>query len=290
MSVAANLDQLIHSSLATLALPDVYLRLRETMEDDRATLDDVAKVLSLDPALAARILRIANSALYGLRSQVDTVSRAASVLGMQEIHDLTLAASVSKAIEGLDNDLMDLNTFWYRSVHCGFLAKEIAAGAGLRNSESMFIRGLLHDIGHILLFSLQPEACRKALAASDQGLAARLRVEQAIIGMNALQLVAELAAQWQLPASFIESYTHLMAPEQAPPAMQREIAMLQIAVQISSGVDSDLLINEILQQIPKQAWKLAELPPEVAPAALDASTLEMTEAMYQVLTRQELAA
>lgn len=287
MSAAAKLDELLYDSLESLSLPDVYIRLREVMESDNASMADAAQVLSLDPALAARILRMANSAFYGFRSQVDTISRATSILGMQKIHDLALAASVSQAFDGVTNELMDIDTFWYRSVHCGFLAQAIAEGAGMRNVESLFVRGLLHDIGHLVLFSRYPEECRQALAHSDEGLDARLYEEQQLIGIDAMQFAAELARVWQLPKTFIDSFAHLMRPEDVAGNLSREIAVLHIAVQFSVGIDSDLLIEDVVQRIRAPVWRLAELPPEVGAAALDASGMEMVDAMYHILTRHD---
>ncbi len=288
MSAALHqLDELLYDSLESLSLPDVYIRLREVMESDNASMSDVAEVLSLDPALAARILRMANSAFYGFRSQIDTIPRAANLLGMQKIHDLALTASVSKALEGVTNDLMDIDTFWYRSLHCGFLAQAIAQGSGMRNAESMFVRGLLHDIGHLVLFSRYPTECRQALARSDEGLDARLFEEKQLIGIDAMQFVAELVRVWQLPGSFVDSFTHLMRPEDVAGDLAREIAILHIAVQFSDGVDSDLLISEVVERIRAPIWRLAELPPEVGAAALDASSMEMIDAMYHVLTQDD---
>ena len=284
MSAALQLDELLYDSLESLSLPDVYVRLREVMESESASMADAAEVISLDPALAARVLRMANSAFYGFRSQVDTISRAANILGMQKIHDIVLAASVSKAFEGLTNELMDLDTFWYRSVHCGFLAKAIAEGAGMRNTESLFVRGLLHDIGHLVLFSRYPKECRQALARADQGLESRLYEEHQLIGVDALQFGAELARVWQLPKSFVDTFNHLMRPEDATGGLAREVAMLHIAVQFSDGIDSDLLIEEVVQRIRAPVWRIADLPPEVGAAALDAAGLEMVDAMYRILT------
>ena len=288
MSAALHqLDELLYDSLESLSLPDVYIRLRDLMESNNASMTDVAEVLSLDPALAARILRMANSAFYGFRSQVDTISRAANLLGMQKILDLALTASMSKTFEGVTNELMDIDTFWYRSVHCGFLAQAIAEGSGMRNPESMFVRGLLHDIGHLVLFNRYPKECRQALARSDEGLDARLFEEQRLIGVDAIQFVAELVRVWQLPKSFIESFTHLMRPEDVAGNLAREIAVLHIAVQFSDGIDSDLLVNQVVERIRAPIWRLAELPPEVGSAALDASSMEMVDAMYQVLTQDD---
>ena len=289
MSTAPKLDEMLNDSLESLSLPDVYLRLREVMESENASMADAAEVISLDPALAARVLRMANSAFYGFRSQVDTISRAANILGMQKLHDLVLAAGVSKAFEGIQNELMDMETFWYRSVHCGFLAQAIADGAGLPNAESLFVRGLLHDIGHLVLFAYYPESCREALARADEGLEARLYEEHLIIGVDAMEFAAELVQNWQLPRSFADSYRYLMRPEDVAGPLAREVALLHIAVQFSSGVDSDLLVEDVVEQIRPPVWRIAELPPDVGAAALDSSTMDMVDAMYRVLTNQEAA-
>ena len=79
--------------------------MRDTLEDPTATNDDLAAVVGRDPSLAARLLKIANSAFYGFRSQVETISRASAILGMQKIHDLVLAASVTKAFDGIKGKL-----------------------------------------------------------------------------------------------------------------------------------------------------------------------------------------
>lgn len=284
MSAVEKIQPLLHESLESLSLPDVYIRLREVMQSDDASMADAAEVLSMDPALAARVLRIANSAAYGLRAEVDTVARAASIVGMQKLHDLALAASVSATMASFDSPLMDLRTFWYRSVHCGFVAKALAEGAGLGSAEALFVRGLLHDIGHLLMYAHSPIQSRESLAHSNGSLQDLMHEEQKRMGIDALHLSADLALHWQLPESIVNGFIHLLDPWHLPADQAREGALLHIAVQLSHGMDADLLVTEIVQAIRPEIWALAELPPDVGASALDASALEMTDAMYRLLT------
>lgn len=266
-----------------VTLPDVYLRLQQVMASDEASLDQVAEVLLLDPSLVARLLRIANSAFYSFPAKVDTVTRAVSILGMRRVHDLVLATSVAKSFAGMDNAVLDMSTFWYRSVQAGILARVLAEGAGMRGGESLFVRGLLHDLGHLVLYHHYPAECRAAMADGGDSYPDRLAAERRLIGCDANQLTAELMRTWQLPAEFALSYDYLTAPQRAP-EHQREIGILHIATAITQGLDTDLLLDEVLARVSPKVWRLVELPPEVARHALDATALELIDTMYGVLS------
>lgn len=275
-------DHLVAELKELITLPDVYLRLQQVLNSDEASIDKVAEVLSLDPSLVARLLRIANSALYSFPAQVDTVSRAVGILGVRPVHDLVLATTVTQAFTGLDNDLLDINTFWYRSVQCGILARTLAEGAGMRDGESLFVRGLLHDLGHLVLYHHYPGECRQALAESNGDFHALPRAERRLIGCDAIELTAELMRTWQLPPVFADTFDHLSQPQKSPD-QQQGIAILHIAVAVTRGLDTDLLLDEVIDQVPKAIWSLARLPTEVASHALDATALELIDAMYRVL-------
>ena len=198
MSAAIKLNELLYDSLESLSLPDVCVRLREVMESENASMRDAAGVISLDPALVARVLRMANSAFYGFRSQVDTVSRAANILGMQKIHDWCWPPACRRPSRASATNSSTSTPSGIAACTVAF-AQAIAEGAGLRNTESMFVRGLLHDIGHLVLFTRYPLECRHALAHADEGLDAA-----AVRGTTADRrrcdaVAAELARAWQLP-------------------------------------------------------------------------------------------
>jgi HD-like signal output (HDOD) protein len=274
--------ELVNELQELISLPDIYLRLQEVMASQQASMDKVAEVITLDPALVARLLKIANSALYNLSSPVETVSRAINILGTRQVHDLVLAASVARSFQDLDNELLDMKTYWYRCVQCGILARSLAEAAGMRNGESLFIRGLLLDLGHLVLYSHYPDQCRAALADARDEYLALPSAERRHIGCDARELTTDLMTSWGLPESFINASAYLTEPEYAPD-QQREIAILHIASRITQGLDMDLLLDQILEDISPKVWKLADLPPESARHILDATAVELIETMYKVL-------
>lgn len=274
-------EQLVHDSMTLISLPAAFVRLQEVMASEESSMKDVADVVSLDPALAARLLRIANSAYYGLPSQVETITRAVNILGTRQIHDLALATSVAQAFEGLPNEVMDMSTFWYRSVMCGFLARELARACGLRETESLFVRGLLLDIGHLILYSRFPEACRQALAGSGDDLLGCYRLERELIGCDANQVGTRLMETWKLPASFVGSFAHLQHPEEGE-SMARPAAVLHLAAWITHGLNTDLLMEQIFDRVAAPAWELTGLDRPRVVEVTETVSGEMIEAMYRI--------
>jgi HD-like signal output (HDOD) protein len=281
-------EQLVQDSLTLISLPAAYIRLQEVMASEDSSMKDVADVISLDPALAARLLRIANSAYYGLPSQVDTITRAANILGTQAIHDLALATSVAQAFDGVPNELMDMSTFWYRSVMCGFLARELAKASGLRNNESLFVRGLLLDIGHLVLYSRFPDQSRQALAESSDDLLGLFAKERELIGCDSNEVGMELMKLWKLPQSFVDSFAYLQRPESCED-IGKEVAILHIAAWITHGLNTDLLLGQMFDKIAPSAWALTGLDQRQVEKVTDTVSGEMIEAMYRIFAVDDSA-
>ncbi|PKO55991.1 MAG: histidine kinase, partial [Betaproteobacteria bacterium HGW-Betaproteobacteria-19] len=100
-------------SLATL--PTVYHQIREQLDSPDGSIMDVTRLVSSDPALTAGVLRLVNSAFYGFGGQIDTVERAVPILGLQQVHDLVLAISVSAVFDSMQTKHMYMNRFWHGS-------------------------------------------------------------------------------------------------------------------------------------------------------------------------------
>ena len=131
-----------------------------------------------DPGLTARVLRLANSSFYGFRAKVETITRAVTLLGRQQIHDVVLATSVARAFTDVDIEMMDVSRFWRESIYTALVSRIVAKLCNVLDSERLFVHGLLCDLGHLIMYQKIPELARQALTVSQTDARLITHVEQ----------------------------------------------------------------------------------------------------------------
>jgi len=183
-----------------LSLPDAAIRLNALLVDPDVSNKEIAEVVGLDPGLAARVLRAVNSAWFGLRGRVDTIAKAISMIGTAELHSLVLATSAAQAFRNISHKLIDMETFWQHSVRAALAARHFAESALGRRKESVFLAGLLHDVGQLVILHELPGEATRVLEAVRAG-APRGDVERALLGFTHAEVGAVLLERWNLPAS-----------------------------------------------------------------------------------------
>lgn len=243
-----------------VSLPGVGLRINEMVSDPNSTAAELGKVICQDPALAARLLRMANSPAYGLSTQVNTVTRAVAVIGTQQIRDLVLATSTMSAFDGILNPLVSLEDFWSHSLYCGAAAHLLAEECQMKHAETVFLGGLLHDIGQLVIFHKEPERAKQALLLSIEehdDLALHL-AEQEIFGFDHAEVGAALLRQWHFPELLIESVALHHAPEQAR-HFPIETALVHIANSIATLAEIDSVSLDDAVQTSPEAWRVTGL-------------------------------
>ena len=129
-----------------ISLPDIYIQLKAVLDDPNYALADIEAVIEKDPAITARLLRMVNSAYFGLAVEISTVNRAINLLGTQQIHDLVLATSVSETFTGIPDDIMNMQQFWRHSVFCAAASRVLAAACNVLDSDRLFECD--HHTGH----------------------------------------------------------------------------------------------------------------------------------------------
>ncbi len=208
-------NELVQSCTSVFTLPEIYFRVREVVDDPDSTMDDLANVLKLDPAISARLLRIVNSPFYGFAKQIDTISRAVNLLGLQAINDLVTATTVGRTFSGMTIQLMDAKKYWRKSVLCALLAGKIAKSCGIADSERFFVEGLLRDIGHLVLYRCVPQRAQSALIEADYLDGSLAEVEQANIGCDFAEVGAELIRAWDMPLQIEQAVRYQLCPSEA---------------------------------------------------------------------------
>ena len=201
----AAITQLVSGARELPSLPQVYQELQTEMNSDDPSMQRVGQIVQADAATSIRILRLVNSALFGLRTEVGDVVQATALLGMRAISSLALAASL---FAGTSLSQKILERMWTESITVGSMARRIATDLGLgRNDlEEAQLGGLMHDIGLFVLFMNWPDDCLAVDAAH------RDRSEIALFGATHADVGGYLTTVWELPIGVVDAVTSHHSP------------------------------------------------------------------------------
>ncbi len=246
------------SNLASL--PDVYYHINQLVGQPNSTVDDIAEAVARDPAFTLRLLRVANSPLYGLSSHVETPAKAVSIIGTQQIRSLALSMSITHAFAGLPNELVSMDNFWRHSLLCALVARLLAKQMRRCDPEALFTAGLLHDIGELVIFNRLPDKAKESLLHvldSPDELPVNL-AEQEAMGFDHAAVGGELAKAWNLPALLQEciAFHHDIGGARQYP---REVALVHIANILAQMAEVDTLDPADVPPIDPQAWTITGL-------------------------------
>ncbi len=261
-----------------VSLPSVGVRVNEVVNDPNSTADDIGKLISQDPALAARVLRIANSPAYGLSAQITTITRAVAIVGTQLIRDLVLATSTISAFKDIPNELVSLENFWSHSLYCGIAARLLAEQRGMKHAETEFLAGLLHDIGQLVIFRKEPEAARRALLLSVEGPddLALHKAEQAVFGFDHAQVGATLLRHWHFPDLLVACVEKHHAPQEEQ-KFPIEVSLVHIANSIATLAEIDSVAEEDAVRTEQFAWDRLGLSRELIEPMVRPTQAQFTE-------------
>ncbi|HET57314.1 MAG TPA: HDOD domain-containing protein [Deltaproteobacteria bacterium] len=194
-----NLGRLSEFGLRLPTLPAVFDRINETIMNPNSSAGDIADVIGKDTALTSQLLGIVNSAFYGFVSKIDTVSRAVAIVGTKQLTSLVFGISVIKIFDRIPARHIDMQEFWRHSLACGIAARIIAGYKQIQNTERLFVAGLLHDIGRLLMYRLWPEHSRRVLFAARRESRLLYEVEKDLLDIDHAGIGALMAERWKLP-------------------------------------------------------------------------------------------
>ncbi len=192
-----NAQEIADKACNIFVLPDAVTRLKECMDDQAASIDDIAEIIAFDPGLTSQMLKVANSALYRFPNKIETISKALQVIGTRSAYDLALAYGITYAFKEVNSKVIDLDKFWEQSVSCALLAKYFAEAKRVREPERLFVCGLLHNLGELVVVDEMPQEATRCLAFNARVSPAELQT--AILGFTYAELSAALVQRWGIP-------------------------------------------------------------------------------------------
>ena len=204
MKSTAKIDRLLSEVVTLPSLPDIVARIDQMLGDPNCSLADVGQVISTDPAIAIKTLRLINSAYYGLGHKITAVEHAVTMLGTKVVRNMVLTAAL---FDGLFKGQAE--SFMEHSVLCGSamtaIVKRCPGACAVKSPDEAFIYGLLHDVGKVVLRQFMAEEYTEVEAVALQGGKPWFRVERDILGADHAQVGARLAEQWKLAEALSET-------------------------------------------------------------------------------------
>ena len=192
------MESLLSQGPELMSPPEVLLKVNEQLEDDHCSARDIGETIQTDPAIATRILKMVNSAYYGMPNKVSTISQAVSLLGRDHLRQIIIGTVLVNVFKDPEVESFSLPDFWQHSIKTAIIARQLAIQhKGNSEPDALFIAGLLHDIGRLILVDKLPELSTEIeLNRRNRGLTG---AERHLLGFDHAELGGALMAQWGLP-------------------------------------------------------------------------------------------
>lgn len=275
-SPTESIERIVDETSTVYSLPLFYERLNEAINHPRSSIDDIGKIITEDQGLTARLLRLANSPMFGCYSKVDTISKAVTIIGTQQLRDLALAASVMGVFKGIPEELLNMTTFWQHSIACGIVARCLAICRRESNVERLFVAGMLHDIGQVVLASARPELCRELLESQRDSGRFCTELEMEYLGFTHADLGGALLRKWKIPASIGDPVACHHTPNSAE-QFRLEAALIHLADIICQAMEFGHGAELGVPPLDENAWNRLELQPNMLSSVLKQAEPQITD-------------
>lgn len=255
-----SVPQLLRGSVELVSLPTVYTRIVTALNSPNASSQNIAEAVSMDANLTVRLLRLVNSPLFGFTSRIDSISRAVSLLGTNELSELALGVTVVSQFKAIPSELLDMDSFWRHSIHCGLFAKELAAQLDVTGSENYFTGGLLHDIGRLIMLERIPEQYSRAIAHARREHLPMFRAEQDCLQTDHSIIGKLLAMRWRLSPQL----TRMIGGHHSPNMTQYnlESSLLHVADLLAHAFGHEVNLTNEVPPLQEKAWQAIGLNEE----------------------------
>lgn len=267
-------------------LPTIYSSLMDVMSNPRSTAGDVADIISQDQAAAAKVLKVANSSIYGFYGRITTITQAITFIGFDEVKNLVIALSIINLFSnGEKSNNFNPVDFWKHSIAVAVFTRMIGKTQGVNKIENYFVAGILHQIGKLFLYTVNPEEYSKVIDFAIENKIPFREAESKVLGITYTVAGEMLAQKWNLPNSIVQSIRyHYQGISDT--SNSKMISSLHIAKVTALLLGINLYKDEIIPKPNPRAWENVDLPKKYFSNNIDTMVSAYSESI-RLLLRQK---
>ncbi len=243
--------------------PDVCIKVFDLIESHNPSAITIGEVVSRDPNLSLRLLKIVNSSYYNFSSKIDTISRAIAVIGVSELYSMVIAITAVKTFSYIPHNVVNMDTFWRHSLYTGVLSRLLAKRLNVLHPERLFVAGLMHDIGSLILYHRAPQVAKELLIQSrgDEDVLHQSEISE--FGFSHAAIGGLLMKLWHIPDPICDAVANHHQPAMAEQAVM-ETAIVHMANALANhteiGAFCELPMTELA--IADEAWIQTGIEPD----------------------------
>lgn len=263
------------------ALPAVVRELIQSLEDVRVSTEDLAAKLSYDQAIAAKMLRLANSSFYGLARRVTSIEESAAILGLRTLRSVAIAAGLVNQFSGVHCRGFDFSAFWKHVICTALIARELARSIGA-DEDAAFTLGLVHDIGRLVLVTAYSESYSQVIEYRAMHDCQIYAAERHVFGLDHADVGARLAEHWHFAPETVSA----IAIHHRPPVEGHKslVDVVHVADNIAHALDLSSSKEDMVPELSIHAWARLRLPSDCY-----LKIFESVEHQHDVLCRSLLS-
>jgi putative nucleotidyltransferase with HDIG domain len=277
---ARDLASLLKDVKCIASLPQVTAQIVKTIDDPNGDSRHLHDIILHDPALATRILKIVNSAFYGMPGLIGRIDRAIVILGVNGVRNIAIAASLGTLFEGASIcDGFVPKDLWVHSIAVAVAARELARAMNIGLADEAFLAALIHDIGLLAALQARPDEVRAVCDAARRGEDDFCATERRVIGFDHQQVGAALLARWRFPRACQLAAGHHHDPQAVTDWNRQLLTLVHVADALCCQAGYGFNLTALRQSMDDASLVLMRLDPVAVGQARQRLDVSVSEAV-----------